>query len=70
MSVDSQDPVFGPAVLKLSFILKDIVDQPGFRVVYFGALNELCLKNSQVDAYIEKHRAELEAHIESKKKTD
>ena len=57
------DPLFGAAVLKLSFILKGIEDQPGFRVVYFGTLKELGLTNSQVDAYIEQHRADLEEHI-------
>ncbi|MCP4599745.1 MAG: hypothetical protein GY847_04265 [Proteobacteria bacterium] len=66
----SRDPLFGAAVLKLSFTLKGSIDQPGFRVVYFGTLKELGLNDSQVDAYIREHRSELEAHIQSEKKTD
>lgn len=63
----SGDPLFGAAVLKLSFVLKGMADEPGFRVVYFGALKELGLTNRQVDAYIAKHRAELESLIKNKK---
>jgi hypothetical protein len=62
-----RDPLFGAAILKLSFLLKDKADQPGFRVVYYGTLKELGLTNSQIDAYIAQHRTELEAHIRGKK---
>ena len=57
------DPLFGAAVLKLSFLLEGMADEPGFRVVYFGTLRDLGLTNSQVDAYIASHRDDLEAHI-------
>ncbi|MDD5307839.1 MAG: hypothetical protein PHU25_11015 [Deltaproteobacteria bacterium] len=67
MSELPQDPLFGAAVLKLSFLLKGRADEPGFRVVYYGALKDLGLVNSQVDAYIAQHRALLEAHIRGKK---
>ncbi len=70
MALNKQDPLFGPAVLKLSFIMKDIIDQPGFRVVYFGTLKELGLVDSQVDAYIQEHRDALEAHIRGHEKKD
>jgi len=63
MATADRDPLFGAAVLKLSFLLKGTADQPGFRVVYFGTLKELGLTNSQVDAYIEEHREALEEHI-------
>ena len=63
MSEPDRDPLFGAAVLKLSFLLKGQADQPGFRVVYFGTLKELGLTNSQVDAYIAEHRTELEQQI-------
>jgi hypothetical protein len=63
MDPTDRDPLFGAAVLKLSFLIKGIADQPGFRVVYFGTLKELGLTNGQVDAYIEAHRVELEEHI-------
>ncbi len=70
MSVNKQDPLFGPAVLKLSFTMKGIIDQPGFRVVYFGTLKDLGLVDSQIDAFILEHRDELEAHINSHENTD
>ena len=63
MALNKQSSLFGPAVLKLSFMIKDIIDQPGFRVIYFGTLKELGLVDSQIDAYIQEHRDELEAHI-------
>ena len=58
-----RDPLYGAAILKLSFILKGKVDEPGFRVVYFGTLKELGLTNSQVDKYIARNRQTLEAAI-------
>lgn len=58
-----RDPLYGAAILKLSFILKGKVDEPGFRVVYFGTLKELGLTNSQVDKYIAANRQRLEAVI-------
>ena len=68
MKKGERDPLFGAAVLKLSFLLKGIADQPGFRVVYFGTLKELGLTDQQVNNYIEAHRAELEAHVRAKSK--
>ena len=67
MKKRSGDPLFGAAVLKLSMLLKGMADEPGFRVVYFGTLKELGLTNSQVDAYIVEHRAELESLIKEGK---
>ena len=63
MTTKSEEPIFGAAVLKLSFILNGLIDQPGFRVVYFGTLKELDLTDHQVTAYINKHKTALEAHI-------
>jgi hypothetical protein len=65
-----RDPLFGTAILKLSFVLKDMVDNPGFRVVYFGTLKELGLEDRQVDAYIDQHRDELETHIKVNKRKE
>jgi len=66
MSLDKDDPHFGAAVLKLSFIKKGIEDQPGFRVVYHGTLKELDLTDSQVNKYIKKNRTELNELISKK----
>ena len=63
MTEKTRDPLFGAAVLKLSFILKGQANQPGFRVVYFGTLNELGITNTEVDDYIRENRARLEEHI-------
>ena len=58
-----KEPIFGAAVLKLSFMPNRMIDQPGFRVVYFGTLKELGLTDREVTEYVNEHRAELEAHI-------
>jgi len=63
MSGHDRDPLYGAAILKLSFMLKGKADEPGFRVVYFGTLKDLGLTNNQVDAYIAAHRERLEAAI-------
>ena len=67
MTNNTKEPIFGAAILKLSFVLNGMVDQPGFRVVYFGTLKELGLTDQQVTAYINEHRSELEAHIKKEK---
>jgi hypothetical protein len=63
MTITPEEPIFGAAILKLSFILNGMIDQPGFRVVYFGTLKELGLTDRQVTDYLNTHRAELEAHM-------
>jgi glycogen synthase len=63
MTKKTEEPIFGAAILKLSFILNRMIDQPGFRVVYFATLKELGLTDHQVTVYINEHRTELEAHI-------
>jgi hypothetical protein len=70
MPDQSRDPLFGAARLKLSFVLKGLADSPGFRVVYFGTIKELGLTNTQVDTYINEHRADLEKHIADHKNKD
>jgi hypothetical protein len=70
MTEKTRDPLFGAAVLKLSFIMKGLADEPGFRIVYFGALNDLGITNTEVDEYIKEHRQELETHIRSTGKTE
>ena len=69
MTLDPEEPVFGAAILKLSFILNGMIDQPGFRVVYYGTLKELNLSDTQVTEYLNAHRPELEAHIKKGQNT-
>lgn len=66
MEKKPKDPLFGVAILKLSFILKGKADDPGFRVVYFGTLKELGLTDAEVTEYLLAHREELEKHIKGK----
>jgi hypothetical protein len=58
-----RDPLRGAAILKLSFLLRGMADEPGFRVVYFGTLRELGLTDAEVERYIAIHRQDLEARI-------
>jgi hypothetical protein len=61
----SRDPLFGAAVLRLTFELRGADDDPGFRFVYRKTLADLGLTDAGVRAYIEAHREALERHIES-----
>ena len=70
MPVKPSDPLFGAAVLKLSFLNRGMDQNPGFRVVYFGTLKDLGLTDDQVTAYIADNRDELEAHLEKKTAED
>ena len=63
MSFSKDNPIFGAAVLKLSFILKKMADQPGFRFVYFGTLKRLKLTDAEVNAYIDEYREALTEHL-------
>jgi hypothetical protein len=62
----SRDVLFGAAVLKLSFKLKDMLETPGFTFVYNGTLRELGVTDAQVDRFISKHKDALLAHIQQK----
>ncbi len=58
-----RDPLFGAAILKLTFAMRGLSDVPGFRSVYLGTLRDLGVAERAVDAYVDAHREELEAHI-------
>ncbi len=70
MNEKPRDPLFGAAILKLSFVMKGKADDPGFRVVYFSTIKELGLKDSEVTAYILENKEALEAHIKGENKGD
>ena len=63
MDDKSQKELFGLAILKLSFVLKNMQNDPGFRVVYFASLKELNFTDKKVSDYIIKNKDKLEAHI-------
>ncbi len=64
-----RDPLFGAAVLKLSFLARGEGAAGAFREIYEGVLADLGLSDAQVDAYLEQHRAEVEAALAGKKRT-
>lgn len=60
------DPLFGAAILKLSFLQRDnkrVQFSAGFKAVYLSTIKELELTDRQVDEFIAKYRNQLEAHI-------
>jgi len=60
-----RDPLFGAAVLRLSFALRSESDDPGFRFVYRKTIQEFGLTDEEVLRYIGEHREELERHIQN-----
>jgi len=66
MATKKRDPLFGAAVLKLSFKLQGEDAAPGFNFVYEGVLRDLGLTDEQVVEYLEQHRAEVEAAVRGK----
>ncbi len=70
MNEFSRDVLFGAAVLKLSFTLKEMLETPGFTFVYKGTLRELGVTDAQVDRFISKHKDALLDHIEKKSRTE
>jgi hypothetical protein len=67
MTTPRRDPLFGAAVLKLSFALRGAGAQEAFRFVYEGVLRDLEVTDEDVDRYLEEHREEVEAAVRGKK---
>ena len=55
-----KDKLWGAAVLKTSFALRDALESPAFRGVYPGVLRDLGIEDAAVDAYISEHREAVE----------
>ncbi len=53
--------LFSAAVLRRGFELQEGQYREGFRFVYEGVLRDLGLEEREVDEYLEKHRAEVDA---------
>ncbi len=56
-----EEKLFAAAVLRRSFQLQDGQYREGFRFVYEGVLRDLELEEREVEEYLAKHRAEIEA---------
>lgn len=63
-----RDPLFGAAVLRLSFELRGATHEPGFRYVYWKSLSDLGLTDEEVCRYVDAHRDELERLIRARGK--
>lgn len=55
----AENPIEGAALLKLTFSARDELDDPNFRAIYRGVLEDLGLTDDQVSAYIEEHKQRL-----------
>lgn len=66
MATRKKDPLFGAAVLKLSFKLQGEEAHEGFRFVYDGVLRDLNLTDEQVVRYLEENREAVEAAVRGK----
>lgn len=59
-----RDPIFGAAVLKLTFVRRREEQSPQFRSIFEGVLRDLKVTEAQVDAYLAAHRTQIEAAID------
>lgn len=66
MATQKKDPLFGAAVLKLSFKLHGEDAGPGFQFVYDGVLRDLGLTEDDVNRYLEENREAVEAAVRGK----
>ena len=60
MAKTREQKLFGAAVLKVSFLLREAGDSPAFKLVYPGVLRDLGLEDSEVDAFIASNRESVE----------
>lgn len=60
MAKTREQKLFGAAVLKTSFKLRDALESPAFKGVYPGVLRDLGLEDSDVERYIADHREAVE----------
>ncbi|MBK7857312.1 MAG: hypothetical protein IPJ65_01560 [Archangiaceae bacterium] len=55
-----KDKLWGAAVLKLSFRLRDAEDSPACKAIYPGVLRDLGVEDADVEKYIVEHREAVE----------
>ena len=55
-----KDKLWGAAVVKTSFALRDELESPAFRSIYPGVLRDLGVEDAAVDAYIAANREAVE----------
>ncbi len=55
-----KDKLYGAAVLKTSFALRNALESPAFRGIYPGVLRDLEIEDAAVDEYIAANREAVE----------
>jgi hypothetical protein len=60
MAKTREQKLFGAAVLKVSFLLRDASDSPAFKLVYPGVLRDLGIEDKEVDEFIASNREMVE----------
>ena len=65
-----KDKLWGAAVLKMSFRLRDAEGSPAFQGVYPGVLRDLGLEDEAVEKYIGENRAAVEKAARGKMNAD
>lgn len=60
MAKTREQKLYGAAVLKVSFLLRDASDSPAFKLVYPGVLRDLGLEDKEVDEFIAANREAVE----------
>ena len=60
MAAKKRDPIFGAAVLKLTFQRRHDEQSPQFEAIYGGVLRDLKITDAQVEKYLAEHLPEVE----------
>jgi hypothetical protein len=55
-----KDKLWGAAVLKMSFVLRNAGESPAFKGIYPGVLRDLGVDDADVEKYIAEHREAVE----------
>jgi hypothetical protein len=66
MAKTQEQKLFGAAVLKMSFALRDQLESPAFKGIYPGVLRDLGVEDKDVDAYIAANREAVESAARAK----
>lgn len=62
-----KNPLFGAAVMKLSFKERTESTGDSYRMVYEGVLRDLGITDEEVEKYLAEHRLEIEQAVKGKK---
>ena len=65
-----EEKLWGAAVVKASFALRDALESPAFKGIYPGLLRDLGVCAEDVDAFLEKNRARVEQAAKGGKPDD